>query len=108
MGTTGLARKIAMAATETPYHFVDDIYVTGLARERVAGSGVEYLATGRLWTWLWTEVFSHCPLFGLVYHHLLPEVSDTEDNRPARIFYCILMEYYLGQYVCEKLATGVK
>lgn len=101
-----LARNIAMAATETPYHFVDDIYVTGLARERVAGSRVQYLASGRIWTWLWTEVLSPCPLFGLLYHHLLPEVSNTEDNKPARIFYCILMEYYLGQYVCADSYTG--
>lgn len=101
-----LAKKIAIAATETPYHFVDDIYVTGLARERVGGSKVEYLATGRVWTWVWTHWLSQCPLFGLIYHHLLPEVSNVEDNNPVRIFYCIGMEYFLGMYVCTNMATG--
>ena len=102
--TPALARNIAAAAATTPFHFVDDIFVTGLARERVAGSRVEYLTGrgrgGRLWRWLWTEVLSHCPLFGLLYHHLLQEVADVVENRPARIFYCIAMEYFLGQYVC--------
>jgi hypothetical protein len=73
-----------------------------LVRERVEGSRLDLLAGyGPLWRGLWTHVLTTCPLFGLLYHHLLPEVVDTEDNRPIKIFACLFMEYYVGAFLCH-------
>ena len=74
---------------------------SGLVRERVEGARLEYLAGyGPRWRSLWTDLLSHCPLFGLIYHHLLPEVVDTPDNRPLRMFACLALEHIFGSYYC--------
>jgi hypothetical protein len=39
-----LAAKIAVAATATPFHFVDDIYVTGNVRKMVPELVFDFLS----------------------------------------------------------------
>lgn len=92
-----MAERIAVAASTTPFLFVDDIFVTGLARERVEGSRLEYLASGRYWRMI-LEAVSVCPLFNLLYFHFLSgwEVAYAPDNRPIKTMLCVALEHFVG------------
>jgi hypothetical protein len=73
----------------------------GLVRERIAGSRLEYLSGhGQLWRRLWTDLLTHCPICGLIYHHWWPEVADTPDNRPLRVFAWLALEHIFGAFLC--------
>jgi hypothetical protein len=36
----------------------------------------------------------------LIYHHWWPEVADTPDNRPLRVFACLALEHIFGAFLC--------
>ena len=101
-----IAKSLVLASRTTPILTLDDIFVTGVLRDRLDQPrvGLKLINSFNLGTTSFFEWVTHCPVLGVGYYALLQDIAYQRGYWPWGMFKelgCIVLEEYLGFYTCD-------
>ena len=99
------ALKLVLASKSTPLLPLDDIFVTGVLRDRLEQPklGLKLINSFSFGD-SFIEWLTQCPFLGVVYYILVQDLAYQRDYWPWGTFNelkCLIMEEWAGLYVCD-------
>ena len=99
-----IGMKLAAVSRFTPFLPLDDIFVTGVLRDRLKQPLTNFKLMNRFdFGTTWLEWILHCPFLGVFYYAFVQDVAYQRDYWPWSAFgdmTCLALEEFLGIYVC--------
>ena len=101
-----VAFSLTLASRTTPLLPLDDVYVTGVLRDRLDQPkvGIKLINSFSIGT-AFFEWIMHCPFLGVGYPFLLQDIAFERGNWDnlviPKLLGCLFLEEYLGIYTCD-------
>jgi len=95
-----MAWKVSQAASQTRFNFLEDLFVPGILRERIADSRVELLSKGTFGRKVWRWLFTQCPFLCWINHSALQEVVFQTEFPTSKSVLCPLALFFVDLPYC--------
>ena len=102
--TPEIGMKLAAVSRITPFLPLDDIFVTGVLRDRLKNPVTDFKLLNRFdYGTTWLEWILHCPFLGVFNFAFVQDVAYQRGYWPWAAYKdmtCLALEEFLGIYLC--------